>query len=273
MTELLSLSQVAFMPPFPDPSPVDSVGELMWIELGSLYIDPRYQRGIGRRGENNIRKIIETFSWSLFSPLVVARRGPRRYAIIDGQHRAMAALTHGGIDKVPCLVITGDEYDEAKAFAVINGQVTAIMPTQIWHARVVAGDVNAVLLKNLLDGLGVKITKFQKAAKFQRKGETAAVSCLERCFRTYPREVLIAALQIVVETGDGNPGMLKSPIIEGSCRALAARPGWVNAGDALFKRVERAGGVRRLWVMAESAKGKSSTITFADTLSRVLDEK
>lgn len=256
--DLLPLSEIAFAPPFPNPAPTDAVGELAWVSVSDLYIDPKYQRPINDRGEKNIRQVIENFSWALFSPVVVARRPGGRFAVIDGQHRAIAALTHGGIEKVPALIINGSPSDEAKAFAVINGAVTAILPTQIWAARVVAGDYDAILLSRLLDKVGVRVLKTPKAAKNYLRGETVAIDAIEATFKRYGHAATELALRTVVDTGDGNPSMLKSPLIKATAAVLWDSAKWQKNSAGVLSAISTVG-VRNLWARAEKAKHDNHT--------------
>ena len=260
--ELLPLMQVAFMPPYPNPVPPDAVGELAFIDLSDLYIDPRYQRPIGFRGEKNIRQVIENFSWSLFSPIVVGRREGGRFAIIDGQHRAIAALTHGGIQKVPALIINGDEHDEAKAFAVINGAVTAILPTQIWHARVVAGDYDALLLQRCFDANGITVLRSPKPEAKMGVGETVAVDAFEKCFKKFGRPVFELALQTVVKTGGGNPGYLRSPLLQATCGVLHANPKWANNPEGVLRAIKTVG-IKYLWEITNQRRADSKMTVVA----------
>lgn len=261
------------MPPFPNPAPPDLEGELAYLELGDLFIDPKYQRPIGPRGEKNIRQVIENFSWSLFSPIVVGRRERGKFAIIDGQHRAIAALTHGGITKIPALIINGDASDEAKAFAVINGAVTAIQPTHIWHARVVAGDVDAIRLQRVFDKMNVTILKSPKTEDKMEIGETVAIDAIEGAFRQHGEGILLLALRTIVHTGQGNPGWLRAPIVKGTCRVLQEHPEWYARPDETVRAVQAAG-LRNIWNSAQRHRleAKITVISaYAAMLEKALD--
>lgn len=241
MDDLIPLEQVAYLPPFPNPAELDKPGELAWLPVDELYIDPKYQRPVGTLGEKNIKRIVEGFSWSLFSPLVVARRGPQRYAVIDGQHRGLGCVTHGNIRLVPCYIINGDAHDEAKAFAVINGQVTAILPTQIYYARIVAGDLQALALQRVLDANGCKILKTSKTNNAMQVGETMSVEALEKALKQHGKEALSLALKTVVKTGRGYASFLRGPLIKATCEVLADHPEWLNAPTQVLAAVDLAG--------------------------------
>jgi hypothetical protein len=169
-------------------------GEVAWLPLGKLRIDPRYQRDILDNGKTNIRKIIEGFNWRKFGVVVVGRRPGGIFAIIDGQHRAVAALMHGGIPDVPCLILDGGLQVEAATFSAINGAVTRISPLQSFHADVAAGNEMAVALVDFCAVHGVTIVRRPKIDF--KAGETMALALLRRTFEK-DKSVLQAALQLL----------------------------------------------------------------------------
>lgn len=260
--DLIPISAVAFMPPFPNPAPTDAKGELAYIDVRDLFIDPKYQRPVGLRGERNIRQVIENFSWSLFSPVIVGRRPGGKFAVIDGQHRAIAAITHGGIDKVPALIINGGPSDEAKAFSVINGAVTAISETQIWAARVVAGDSDAIRLQRILERLEITVPRSPKPTAFMVKGETVAIGAIESSFKKYGPAPLELALRTIVQTGGGNPGQLRAGTIKATTAVLASNADWTGRPDAVLKAI-RTVGIKYLYATALRRAGAEDMTFFA----------
>jgi hypothetical protein len=253
---LLPLHRATFRrQPVPSPN-VGIPGEMAWLALADLRIDPRYQRPINAAGLKTISAIVEGFDWSKFSPLVVARRPGGLFAVIDGQHRATGALTHGGVDRVPCLIMSGGARAEAAAFAIINGQVTAVTKTQIHVARVMAGDPKALRLNEIVARGGVTIVKNPKP--IWKVGETIAVGAIEVCLNRWGEDALITALQCITETGNGNPGQVRSPIIQGICYALALRKDWRNAGERLFQAIESIG-VAGIYATARKVRAAKSS--------------
>lgn len=262
---LLPLHALTFAAAIEPASDLGQPGALEWIELQDLYIDPRYQRAVLAPGRKNVGRIVKGFNWSLFSPLVVAERSPgpdsrRRFAVIDGQHRAIGAKTHGGIPALPCLVIEGGPDMEAKAFAIINGQVTAILPTYIHAARVLARVPEALELDRICEAGGVRIQKYGNGMP-QKAGETLAISTLEKCLARHGRDTLITALQCVTQTGNGNPGLLNVPVITGLCFVLDRNRRARDAGERLFAAIEADGGIRRMHVRAVTARAAERKFT------------
>src|SRR3546814_13493266 len=62
-----------------------------------------------------------------------------QFAIVDGQHRTTAAMLRKQ-PTVPCQIVQADRAKQAAAYAAVNGNVTRTTPTQLFHARMAAGD-------------------------------------------------------------------------------------------------------------------------------------
>ena len=117
---------------------------LRWLAIADLVIDPALQQPISRRGRRNVNRIAQTFSWSCFSPVIVAQFAQDKFVIIDGQHRTTAAALIG-FDRVPCQVVTGSPAQLAVARKAINGQVTSRLAL-----HVAATDANEIWLSSCL---------------------------------------------------------------------------------------------------------------------------
>lgn len=71
MTALQPLGKLTFaIKPVPSVD-VGQPGELAWLPLSQLYIDPAYQRAILDSGKANIRRMVEGFSWLLAAKQLV----------------------------------------------------------------------------------------------------------------------------------------------------------------------------------------------------------
>lgn len=208
---------------------------LQWIAIERLVVDRSYQRQIGHKGRQTIRKIVAGFDWSKFSPVIVAPVTGGRFAIIDGQHRTTAARLCGA-DEVPCQVVQADRAEQAAAFAAVNGEVTAVSRQVIYHARLAAGDPEALRVKRVCDAAEVTILKYPKDFHNIQHGETMAVGAIERCIRQHGEAVVITALQCVSMTGDGaNEGELRGATINAICDVLDDAPEWLQAGARLLE--------------------------------------
>jgi hypothetical protein len=216
----------------PGPAP-----QLQWLPIEELSVDQTYQREIGRRGAQNVRAIADNFDWSKFAPVVVAPKEGGGYAIVDGQHRTTAALLRH-IEKVPCQVVQADRAKQAEAYAAVNGNVTKTTPQQLFHAKLAAGDPQALELAEVCAAGGAEIVRRNLMLKKSKRGETQAIGALRRCLDQYGRETLITALQCVTQTSDGNPGFLRPTIIEALCDVLHSNRAWRDAGEALLRAMD-----------------------------------
>lgn len=202
---------------------------LAWIPIINLRIDPDYQREIARDGARNIGKIAKNFDWDLFGSVVVSSLGGSEFAIVDGQHRTIAAALRG-IEEVPCLIIYADPAKQARAFSAINGSVTAI-----FHAEVMAGDEKAIELRDACAAADVTVCKYPVPANMMEMGQTLAIGTLRAALKTYGATHLTTALRCITRTGFANIGQVKAPIIRALCHVLDAEPSWKTPEARLLK--------------------------------------
>lgn len=207
------------------PSSFGSPPKLEWLSIKSLRIDPVYQREITLRGRKNIRRIVEGFDWSMFTPVIVAPAGSSLYAIVDGQHRATAAVL-AGIERVPCAIIDGNRAAQARAFSAINGNVTRLHSVSVYHAALAAGHADAVRIDAICRRAGVMILRHPTQSTLLKPGETIASKVILKCAERYGEDATVAALKAIVSTGDGNPGLLNRDVIIGVTEVLADHKEW-----------------------------------------------
>mgnify|MGYP003335309740 CR=1 FL=1 len=80
---------------------LDAEGDLQWIDKAELSVDHTYQRP---EAKQKVLRIASEFSWQKFGCLVVSERQSGEMVVIDGQHRALAAIRRDDVNKVPCIV-------------------------------------------------------------------------------------------------------------------------------------------------------------------------
>jgi hypothetical protein len=270
MTKLQPLSTMTFERALQPAKDIGSKGEQRWIPLDRLGIDPIYQRAVLKTGKANIGRMIEGFSWSLFGTLVVGAREGGMFAIIDGQHRATAALLHGGIKSVPCLVVTGGQKDEARAFSYINGNVTRIHALQSFRARVAAGDSDALEMAELCASAGVTIAPYPKNEL--SPGETFALGAVCMVMKKHGRAQLLAVLHLL-RAADPDAGISAAAII-GTAWALHEKPDWRKDAKAIGERLAARGGARKLSDQAAQRKltrGGAEWLNFSAVITGAID--
>lgn len=240
MSTFRKIDGVAFNDPRQPLPPLDAgpKPQLRWIAIDLLRINPAYQRNIHDRGAANVRKIAREFNWSKFGTVIVSEESDRGiYLVIDGQHRTTAAALRG-IRDVPCQIVKIDEAAQASAFAAINGNVTALTPMHIYHAKVAAGDPDARALAAVLKASSVTICRYPVPANQMKPGETLAAGKLPQLLRRFGADVLGLALRCITQTRKGNVGLVRAPIIAGLCVTLDAEPAWQRDEAKLIRAMQ-----------------------------------
>lgn len=237
MSEYEPLNLAHYTPPT-SPMRDGPVPSLSWIDIGLLVIDKSYQRNVSRAGSINIQRIADQFEWSKFSPVIVAPVEGGLFSIIDGQHRATAALLRG-IEKLPCETVHIDRARQAEAFAAINGNTTRVTPRVVYYARLTGRDSTAEEMARVLAAAGVTICRNNRTLRDMKRGETGAVMALFKYLKKFGPETLIAALQCITETSEtGNPGFLRATVIEPLCDVLHRNPKWRDGGERLLRAMD-----------------------------------
>lgn len=145
----------------------------------SLSVNEAYQRGLSDRSVKLIRKIVSEWSWTAFKPPVVVEVDDR-LEVIDGQHTAIGAVTHGGIELLPVLIVQA-ESDETRANAFVrhNRDRIQVTATQLHNALVAAGDEDALTVAQVCARAGIVILKNPPPMSKFRPGETMAISTIK----------------------------------------------------------------------------------------------
>ena len=209
-----------------DLRPCMSIGErpkIAWLPLSLLLINDAYQRPVTGAGRRNVVAILECFDWRKFAPLIVAPTADDRYEIIDGQHRATAALMHPLIDHVPCYVIDADQKMAAQCFAAINGQVTALTGGQLFHARVAAGEDLARRVKAVCDDVGVTLLRYKFADYQLKPGDTQSVGTVEKIYVRSGEAVARRTLAALMAVAPSTVNLTLTPL-RAMAAAAVARP-------------------------------------------------
>jgi uncharacterized protein DUF6551 len=225
---------------FTAPSSALQVGPaplLDWIAINRLVIDKTYQRSVSRAGSANIARIAEYFEWSKFSPVIVAPIEGGLFSVIDGQHRATAALLRG-IEKLPCEIVHIDRAKQAEAFAAINGNTTRVSPQVVYYARLTGRDPTAEQMARVLSAAGVTVVRKNVTVRDMKAGETNAVGVLFQYLKTFGEETLITALQCICQTSNQNAGFLRARVIEAFCIVMHKNLKWREAGDKLLRAMD-----------------------------------
>ncbi|QIR85035.1 DUF6551 family protein [Paracoccus sp. AK26] len=188
--------------------PADTVVEYRLVPVESLVIDRLYQRALSAKGRSTVARIISDFSWLKFGAISVSHHDGK-LAVIDGQHRAIAAAAIG-INHVPALVSLADASGaaEADAFVGINDVRTTVTPVDKFRAKVAAGDPQAVELADILRELDIS-TDIVPGTPL-RPRQTRSISALYKLIKAHGRGIVFTSLEILLDGQEDNPEALSS---------------------------------------------------------------
>ncbi|MBR9840238.1 MAG: ParB N-terminal domain-containing protein [Rhodobacteraceae bacterium] len=205
-------------PPAPQVPPAQSATRLEFIPVAALTVDRRYQRRTSEQSRSRVRKIVAEFSWSKFGAIAVAEIHEGLFAVIDGQHRALAAVLVG-VESVPAVVAAGDVASQARDFVGINAVRTSVAAIDKFRARVASGDKVAVEVEGMLTELGIS-TDVPAGTGIRHK-ETRAVSTLEKLQKRLGRGVVFTTLETLLDTQPGQNNLLTAFAIEATATVVA----------------------------------------------------
>ena len=165
-----------------------SWGEYLFIAKDKLNIDDRYQRNTS--GKQRIHFIARNFDAVLFQALIVARRSDGSYWVIEGGHRARAAMMRSDIKEVPCIVheicnIT----EEAKKFLGINKIKTIVNSIDTFRAKLGTGDDITVKANTLIEELGYSVSTSSGRGFF--KAVSTLCAYIEKDYETAKKAMVI----------------------------------------------------------------------------------
>jgi hypothetical protein len=189
------------------PDNLGPVPMLQWLKISLLRVDPSYQRDIAYVGQRNIRKILASFCWAKFSPVIVSPVAGGLYAIIDGQHRTTAALM-AGMDEVPCQVVIADQRMQAECFGAVNSTTTKLTGYASYRAALAAGDALALRTDAVCKQAGVEMIG-NMAGNRMKPRETCALAVIER-ISGRNEKLAVLTLKCVLASAKDRPGHLSA---------------------------------------------------------------
>lgn len=202
-------------------NPIPPPPRISWLRLEQLVIDDTYQRGLSEASRRLIRRLCENWDWNCFKPLSVAPTSDGQCEVIDGQHTAIAAATHGAIETLPCLVLSATTRAErSAAFVGINRDRVALTPFALYRARLAAQDPEAVAVDAALSAAGAQLLETLRYDVDYPAGTVACVSTLLQIARRGGKARLARVLKIAM-AADITP--IPSAVLKGLEEIVAAR--------------------------------------------------
>ena len=241
------------------PADLDGQDAPSWdlVPPTELLVDEAYQRDLTPKSLALVRRIARSWSWAKFKAPVVVRVDGALH-VIDGQHTAIGAATHGGIPLIPVLVVAApDLADRAEAFI---SHATERLPTtivQVHRAAVLAGDEDAVTIDRVCHAAGIDLVAFPPARSAYRPRQTIALNAIRR---VVDKRGAMRARQILEALAHADLAPISADHIR-AAEALLCDPDLSGEVDA--ERV--TAGMRAL-----AAKGYTEAKTLAATKNLVL---
>jgi len=151
-----------------------------WVDPRTLYVDDSYQRAPAGRSLDLIHKIVGGWDWAAFKPPVCVMVGNELH-VVDGQHTAIAAASHGSIETIPVMIIDAVEVkNRATAFVKHNRDRVPVTRAQLHHAMVAAEDDVAVTIKRLCDKAGATVLQKPAPHNEWKAGQTIALAAIQQ---------------------------------------------------------------------------------------------
>lgn len=221
---------------------------LLWVDPTTLYVDESYQRNLSRRSIKLISQIVSSWDWTHVKPPIVCRDESGRLEVIDGQHTAIAAACHPGIDKLPVMIVEAVTVAaRARAFVGHNRDRIVVTPAQIHHSMVAAGDIEALAVQSVCDEAGVKLLRYPPTNGEFKTGECLSVIGITKIVRAYGSEMAQACLTMLVNAGRAP---VRAEEAEAVIRAIKAGADFDRTADAL-KTIEYADALAEAQVIAD----------------------
>jgi len=260
-------------------TPLDDEGCCIWIDKTKLEVDHSYQRPEARQ---KVLRIAAEFSWRKFGCLVVSLREDDRDVVIDGQHRALAAMKRDDVSLVPCMVFTELQLaDEAGAFVGLNTARKPVSALVKYEAQLIAGDAIAVWVEQTLKAFGFErvntlrnamqikcIAEIQKMAETNETRTYSTLRILASLCRAGNSPAHFDVLQVlwVLVMQVGEQGMQQMELLEerlnkvgyvalkneiDKCRELIGSHQLYKAADWVLERLNKGRRTNRLTRKAE----------------------
>ncbi|MCL1903709.1 MAG: hypothetical protein FWF94_04760 [Oscillospiraceae bacterium] len=190
------------------------------IPIKNLVSNQVYQRHLSLR---HIQRMVSDFYLYQINPVKISYRD-NLYYVINGQHtiEVIAAVSESRETPVWCMIYDDLNYEqEAHIFANQQRYQNQLSSYDLFNADIEAGDDNSIIIKELVESYGLKITPKHGVCSI------GAVNCLLRIYNKYGYHVLDRTLRLTVGTWEGVPQSLAASVLRGIAHII------VTFGDSL----------------------------------------
>lgn len=212
----------------------------MRLHPSELWVDGLYQRDLSSKSRKLIEKLVREWDWKRFSVPVVTRVDDA-WHIIDGQHTAIAALSHGGIGEIDVMVVEADEVGErADAFLGHNRDRIAVTNGELFFAAAASGDEDVQTAINVCERAGATVLRNPSPGRPFRPGEIIAVAALMKLVR---RRSALQARIVIEALVRARLAPISAEAINAVDSVLHNQPYGDVEADALVEAFHKYGGV------------------------------
>ena len=225
------------------------------IPIKDLITDQDYQRLLSQK---HVRKAVEDFDIYQINPVKVSRRDGKNI-VFNGQHTIEIIAEVSGSRDTPvwCMVYNDLNYvEEADIFANQMKYTKPLSPYEIFNANIEAGNNDQVLIKELVESYGLKITCNPKESGIR------AVGALEYIYNHYGYEVLNRTLRLTLETWEGSALSLSAGILKGVAKVLYVYD--TDIKDEIF--VEKLGNVSEKELIRSAKERQNGVAGFSEAI-------
>lgn len=247
----------------PGPSP-----DITYLEPSKLVINEEYQRELSTASLRQIAKMATKWSWSSFKALSVAPTDdPEIFEVVDGQHTAIAAITNGNIEFLPCVIMDAKTLEEkANGFLGINRGRIALTPAAIYAAEVSAKDEAAMAVEVALSISGARVIACPPAKGNYKVGDVLAIAALKGVVSRVSGDRLLRVMTVAVnaQCAPVTGAMIKAIDIALPIEKDAKADGQVT--EVIHKQ---GSGNFEMMCKLKTARGARNYETMADTLAEL----
>ena len=225
------------------------------IPIKNLVSNQEYQRNLS---SVHVHKAAEEFDLRQINPVKVSRRDGINY-VFNGQHTIEIVAQVSGSRETPvwCMVYNDLKYtEEADIFANQMKHVKQLLPYEIFIANVEAGNDKQLIIKDLVESYGLKLSKNK------RTGTICAVSTLERIYDKYGFHVLDRVLMLCIGTWEGANDSLSGNILSGVAHLVASFGD--NLKDDIFK--DKLGNVSIKDISRTGRERRNGSLGYAEAM-------
>ena len=175
------------------------------VPLNEISIET-YQRVLNNA---RVKRIADNFDPARVGVLLLSKRGPHIYAIVDGQHR-LCAMRQIGVQDAVCIVVVGMTYeDEANYFRIQSRDSNPLNAYSLYKAGVEAKDEHFLRIEAILEK-----NQYTVGLKAEPMVITA-VNTLSRVMTVQGERALDLALQCIRLAWHGDSTALRREMLAG----------------------------------------------------------